>query len=480
MNIYRLLEIWQYSMQKTIPHDRRAIVFQGGGALGAYELGFYQALYEKFVEEEKYKNPFDVVIGTSIGAINGALLVSFYQKNHTWKGSVEYMKDFWKYVSSSAPFSDILASTWYEWRKFLPDSPTKEEVRRLFTVYEFLFRGVPNVFSVARYRLDPEFYAFIEPWYQSNNKGLKESLEKFIDFPIATDYKKDEPRLLLVAADVQEALPVTFDSYPMVDGKHRTLYGQKQVNNADGVEGGYVIEYDGIELEHILASASVPVLFDYTKIKAYEVIKFYRTNSSLTKGKQVERYFWDGGLLHNTPIQPLIRLYKTFWDFHIGIEKQREAILNGDESQQTKIPNLEVCVVDMWAQKSTELPETNNDTKSRFNEIMYSDKTEFEERNLAVLNEYLSLSKDLIKLARDKGATHDEIDKLLMTPIKSRFYKGIKRSYIDLIRGRFSMKISKVTRRDDPEDISYQVLDFSPKTIEILEKEGYEDAMNQL
>ena len=73
MNIYRLFEIGQYSMQKTIPHDRRAIVFQGGGALGAYELGFYQALYEKFVEEEKYKNPFDVVIGTTIGAINAAL-----------------------------------------------------------------------------------------------------------------------------------------------------------------------------------------------------------------------------------------------------------------------------------------------------------------------------------------------------------------------------------------------------------------------
>ncbi len=43
------------------------LVLQGGGALGAYQVGVYQALHEAGIEP-------DWVIGTSIGAINGALI----------------------------------------------------------------------------------------------------------------------------------------------------------------------------------------------------------------------------------------------------------------------------------------------------------------------------------------------------------------------------------------------------------------------
>jgi NTE family protein len=43
------------------------VVFQGGGALGAYQAGVYQALHDAKVEP-------DWVIGTSIGAINGAII----------------------------------------------------------------------------------------------------------------------------------------------------------------------------------------------------------------------------------------------------------------------------------------------------------------------------------------------------------------------------------------------------------------------
>src|SRR6516165_2751633 len=42
------------------------LVFQGGGALGAYQAGVYQALHEAGIEP-------DWIIGTSIGAINGSL-----------------------------------------------------------------------------------------------------------------------------------------------------------------------------------------------------------------------------------------------------------------------------------------------------------------------------------------------------------------------------------------------------------------------
>lgn len=46
---------------------RMVLVFQGGGALGAYQVGVYQALHEARIEP-------DWVIGTSIGAINAAII----------------------------------------------------------------------------------------------------------------------------------------------------------------------------------------------------------------------------------------------------------------------------------------------------------------------------------------------------------------------------------------------------------------------
>ena len=62
------------------PKPRRALVLQGGGSLGAYEAGVFKAIYEHLIEEEEEnpeKNLFDIVAGTSIGAI----LVSYVKEN---------------------------------------------------------------------------------------------------------------------------------------------------------------------------------------------------------------------------------------------------------------------------------------------------------------------------------------------------------------------------------------------------------------
>jgi NTE family protein len=59
------------------------LVFQGGGALGAYQGGVYQALHEVGIEP-------DWVVGTSIGAINGAIIAGnevdlrFDRLRHFW------------------------------------------------------------------------------------------------------------------------------------------------------------------------------------------------------------------------------------------------------------------------------------------------------------------------------------------------------------------------------------------------------------
>ena len=59
------------------------LVLQGGGALGAYQVGVYQALHEAGIEP-------DWVIGTSIGAINGAIIAGNPPEQR-----MERLEQFW-------------------------------------------------------------------------------------------------------------------------------------------------------------------------------------------------------------------------------------------------------------------------------------------------------------------------------------------------------------------------------------------------
>jgi len=60
------------------------LVFQGGGALGSYQAGVYQALYEANIEP-------DWIIGTSIGAINASLIAGNRRDDRIPK-----LREFWK------------------------------------------------------------------------------------------------------------------------------------------------------------------------------------------------------------------------------------------------------------------------------------------------------------------------------------------------------------------------------------------------
>lgn len=77
------------SINKEVPKKQRALVLQGGGALGAYEAGVLNVLYNKLTKEDKENREedrllFDIVAGTSIGAMNGTVLVSqFLQAKKT-------------------------------------------------------------------------------------------------------------------------------------------------------------------------------------------------------------------------------------------------------------------------------------------------------------------------------------------------------------------------------------------------------------
>ena len=83
------------------------MVLQGGGSLGAYEAGAFRAFYEMITQIDKergFKNKplLDIVAGTSIGAINSAVLVSYVMENNTWEGSAERLDEFWEYLSKES------------------------------------------------------------------------------------------------------------------------------------------------------------------------------------------------------------------------------------------------------------------------------------------------------------------------------------------------------------------------------------------
>jgi NTE family protein len=73
------------------PFERIALVLQGGGALGAYQAGVYQALAEANLHP-------DWVAGISIGAINAALIAGNPPEKR-----VARLREFWEIVSA-APF----------------------------------------------------------------------------------------------------------------------------------------------------------------------------------------------------------------------------------------------------------------------------------------------------------------------------------------------------------------------------------------
>src|SRR4051794_3018090 len=68
--------------------DHLALILQGGGALGAYQAGAYQAMHEAGLEP-------DWVAGVSIGGINAAIIAGNAPENR-----LPRLRDFWNLITS--------------------------------------------------------------------------------------------------------------------------------------------------------------------------------------------------------------------------------------------------------------------------------------------------------------------------------------------------------------------------------------------
>lgn len=89
---------WVTIIVKTI---QRVLILQGGGALGAYEVGAYRALCERLSAKDKENDArknrplFDIIAGTSIGALNAALIVNSIKQSMKAKSPKVPINEMW-------------------------------------------------------------------------------------------------------------------------------------------------------------------------------------------------------------------------------------------------------------------------------------------------------------------------------------------------------------------------------------------------
>ena len=184
------------------------LVFQGGGALGAYQAGVYQALQEAGIEP-------DWVIGTSIGAINAALIAGSAPERR-----LAHLRAFWM-QARHAPLTQILGDVPI-WGRGLANAMTMMGgVEGFFTPHPLGWLGqiMPQLRGISSYY---------------STEALGETLERLIDPAIMN---AGAPRLTVGAAHVQSGQMRYFDSRD-----------------------------ERLDLRHIMASGALPPAFPAVRI----------------------------------------------------------------------------------------------------------------------------------------------------------------------------------------------------------------------
>jgi predicted acylesterase/phospholipase RssA len=297
-------------------------------------------------------------------------------------------------------------------------------------------------------------------WHSHSSEPLRDSIRNFVKHPIATSPEKNEPRLIVFAVDAAEGETVTFDSYPKADGSRKSEYGK--YTKETGYEN--VIKYDqGINIDHIMASGTLPVFYDYNDIDGHK--------------------FWDGGLLSNTPFREFLQAYHEYW--HDAVSHTREA-------NSLPVPELEVYIVNLHPSKRHDLPTDHDGEKDRLNDIVYGDRSSnFDERqeHLAIdLQDFAAQLKHISEEAisrldkeSDRKELKERFEKVLTTPTSGKDLKRHHDTYDALLHLRKRYKLTKVVRierANHPDSVSGKTGDFTAQTIKELIVEGMNDAAN--
>lgn len=172
-----------------IRNDRNGqvvLVLQGGGALGAYQGGVYQALHEAGIEP-------DWIIGTSIGAINASIITGNKPEDR-----VVRLQEFWRRVERATFWGAI---------------PAWGGVADALSSWMTLTSGISGFF-------EPHTRAFFgahiplgadHAGYYST-EPLRKTLDELVDFSLLNEKR---PRLTVGAAHVRTGMMHYFDSRDM-------------------------------------------------------------------------------------------------------------------------------------------------------------------------------------------------------------------------------------------------------------------------
>src|SRR5438552_69317 len=165
---------------------QRVLVLQGGGALGSYQAGAYQALCHFDFEPEW-------VAGISIGAINAAIIAGNAREKR-----IEHLKEFWEMVSAPVPWNPVTTSD-------RGRSLFNETSAALIATF-----GVPGFFT-PRFPPAP-LWPQGSPQSQSyyDTAPLRKTLERLVDFDRINDLKT---RLSLGAVSVTTGNFKYFDNF---------------------------------------------------------------------------------------------------------------------------------------------------------------------------------------------------------------------------------------------------------------------------
>lgn len=166
-----------------LPDAHRALVLQGGGALGSYQAGVYEALLAR-------EPALDWVAGVSIGAINAALIAGNPPEQR-----VARLREFWQQVSSGP------GQQWPHWageRRWLNQ----------WSAGSAIVAGIPGFFEP---RMSPALLlgnaAPLQSYYDTT--PLKATLERLVDFDRIND---GAMRFSVGAVNVRTGNSVYFDN----------------------------------------------------------------------------------------------------------------------------------------------------------------------------------------------------------------------------------------------------------------------------
>jgi NTE family protein len=232
------------------------LVLQGGGSLGAYECGVYKCLYKNGIK-------FDVLAGSSIGAINASIICS---AQNAGKDVPALLEDFWLSLAEDiSPPNPLLLSF-----PFI----SSDKMMAIWSSMYSSFYGNHKAFLPKWFMPDSPDYFLPYKWtYLYDITPLKKTLKQYVDFDKIKKMNVNDNnspksnntsnynhcRLIITSTDIQKGEPVIFDTAHM-----------------------------DIDVDDVVACVGYP---------------FYGIRWSEKNGRRL----WDGSLLTNTPMLEVIR-----------------------------------------------------------------------------------------------------------------------------------------------------------------------------